>query len=353
MSQKYMSPQPVNVLVTFHQGNIIHFTADIQHRKFFQMSYICYGSGQASRNAQFIAHQCVHILYAFRLVYLYHCIHVLRPDQILQPQILSKKYLNSTVDSAFTAIQNIKRPAKSCFAMHVRQNVTWVGSGYVSLLVHHGKDGLERAAVSHMVLKTTYHKILDNMKNLFIQMGIKMIKYAQFKTIKDSSVSTSAGEGMSFFNQVWTKPTTQQYVIGKDRDFRLTFLETSYMLCRLALTAIHLSGGPSPRGTEQAVTRLLNSNTELMRNVQFLSETIGVENGCVGICCVYVTSIYVTCVDMRSACHNGISTRVGCKAFIECLCHKSICHILYMSQCYMSHILNALTGSVTVVHNSK
>jgi len=165
-------------------------------------------------------------------------------------------------------------------------------------MVHQGKDGLERTAVSHSLLKTTYHKILDNMKNLFIQMGIKVIKYAQFKTIKDSSVSTTSGEGMSFFNQVWTKPTTQEYVIGKDRDLRLTFLENSYSLCQLALTAIHLSGGPSPRGTEQAVTRLLNSNTELMRNVQFLSETIGVENGCVGICCVYVTAIYVTCVDM-------------------------------------------------------
>lgn len=262
------------------------------------MSFICYGSGQASRNAQFIAHQCVHILYAFRLVYLYHCVRVLRPDQVLQPPILSKKFLNSTVDSAFTAIQNIKRPAKSCFALHVRQNVTWVGSGYVSLMVHHGKDGLERTAVSHILLKTTYYNILDNMKNLFIEMGIKLIKYAQFKTIKDSSFSTSSGEGMSFFNQVWTKPTTQEYVIGKDRDSRLTFLENAYTLCRLALTAIHLSGGPSPRGTEQAVTRLLNSNTELMRNVQFLSETIGVENGCVGLCCVYVTAIYVTCVEM-------------------------------------------------------
>lgn len=36
-------------------------------------------------------------------------------------------------------------------------------------------------------------------------------------------------------------------------------------------------------------------------------------------------------------------TRPGCKAFMECLCHKSICHRLYMSQFYMSHPLNALT----------
>jgi hypothetical protein len=51
-------------------------------------------------------------------------------------------------------------------------------------------------------------------------------------------------------------------------------------LYRLALAAIHLSGGPSPRGTEDAVTRLLNSSTELVRNVQLIHGTIGVASGC-------------------------------------------------------------------------
>jgi hypothetical protein len=45
------------------------------------------------------------------------------------------------------------------------------------------------------------------------------------------------------------------------------------------MAAIHLCGGPAPRGTEEAVTRLLNSETELMRNILFMKGTLGVQNG--------------------------------------------------------------------------
>jgi hypothetical protein len=63
------------------------------------------------------------------------------------------------------------------------------------------------------------------------------------------------------------------------REQRLCFLRQASNLYRLALAAIHLSGGPSPRGTEDAVTRLLNSCTELVRNVQLVQGTIGVASG--------------------------------------------------------------------------
>ena len=66
------------------------------------------------------------------------------------------------------------------------------------------------------------------------------------------------------------------------------------------MATIHLCGGPAPRGTEEAVTRLLNSDTELMRNVIFIQGTIGVQNGyalCVCVCvCVFVCVCVCVCV---------------------------------------------------------
>ena len=60
---------------------------------------------------------------------------------------------------------------------------------------------------------------------------------------------------------------------------RIKFLENAQMLYRLSMAAIHLCGGPAPRGTEEAVTRLTNSQTEAMRNVQLTYGTIGIIKG--------------------------------------------------------------------------
>jgi hypothetical protein len=59
----------------------------------------------------------------------------------------------------------------------------------------------------------------------------------------------------------------------------LEFLSQASIVYRMALAAIHLSGGPSPRGTEDAVTRLTNSTSELVRNVQIVNGTMGVSSG--------------------------------------------------------------------------
>jgi hypothetical protein len=61
--------------------------------------------------------------------------------------------------------------------------------------------------------------------------------------------------------------------------FKRNFISKASAIYRLAMAAIHVSGGASPRGTEEAVTRLLNSQTEAMRNVLILCGTIGVQNG--------------------------------------------------------------------------
>ena len=104
-----------------------------------------------------------------------------------------------------------------------------------------------------------------------------MLNHSDFMGLKDTSTSSYRGEGLSTFNKSWL----HEDFVKKNTDeaFRTTFLGHASTVNRLAMAVIHLSGGPSPRGTEQAVTRLVNSETEQMRNVQVLGQTIGVENG--------------------------------------------------------------------------
>ena len=87
-------------------------TITVRCRKFLQMSYIAYGSGPDSRNAQFVVHQCVGILYAMRVFFLHHCLQVVHCSRVDEPERISRLYLNGQKSSSFTAIQNIKRPAK-------------------------------------------------------------------------------------------------------------------------------------------------------------------------------------------------------------------------------------------------
>ena len=115
------------------------------------------------------------------------------------------------------------------------------------------------------------------MRNKLDEMCVPIMKFAEFRSLKDSTSSSKPGEGMSCFND--TGPVTTAFAKGKTKECRLIFLQEASNLYRLALAAMHLAGGPSPRGNEEAVTRLLNSSTELIRNVQVMAETIGVENG--------------------------------------------------------------------------
>jgi len=195
-----------------------------------------------------------------------------------EPARLSEIFLNSTVQSAFTAIQNIKRPSKESRSSNDKQNVTWTGSGqYDQLEVHTGSFGLDRVKVNHEMLRTTFKRLVTKISQDLQMMGVTVIRYKEFKETRDSRTSTAGGEGMSVFNQ--HSAQTAKFLEGKDRSFRLEFLEKASQMYRLTIAAIHLCGGPGPRGTEEAVIRLLNSSTEAVRNVQMMECTIGIENG--------------------------------------------------------------------------
>jgi hypothetical protein len=254
-------------------------TITVRCRKFLQMSYIAYGSGPDSRNAQFVVHQCVGILYAMRVFFLHHCLQVVHCSRVDEPERISRLYLNGQKSSSFTAIQNIKRPAKWDIPECGEQKITWeVGSRYTALKVHCGSMGLDRVLVTHGMLKATFHRIISEIRDYFRQMSITVINHEDFIGLRDSSSSTRHGEGMITFNSN-LQPINKAFVQKADRETRLKFISQASIVYRLALAAIHLSGGPSPRGTEDAVTRLTNSSSSLVRNVQIVNGTIGVANG--------------------------------------------------------------------------
>ena len=140
-------------------------------RKYIQMSYKFYGSGSSSRGSQYIVHQCVHILYALRCVYIIHCLVTLADWQVNQPRLLSQVWLNSQTPSAFTAIQNIKRPAKECLDDHHKQNVTWTNAAFTTLQVHTGPQGLGRTPVSHLLLRQAFCSMVSDIRDVLATLG--------------------------------------------------------------------------------------------------------------------------------------------------------------------------------------
>ena len=208
---------------------------------------------------------------------MHHCLTVIHGSAVSEPERISKNYFNSLVNSAWTALQNIKRPAKQCIPNHYAQNVSWTSDDYTALEVHTGAKKMDRVAVSHTKIRTTYMSLLASIRKQLRSMGINMIKYEDFKLLRESASTTHPGEGMATFNDVISH--TEAFTEGKSREFRVQFLKEASHVYQMVIAAIHLCGGPSPRGTEQAVMRLLNSNSERMRNFQLMAHTIGVQNG--------------------------------------------------------------------------
>jgi hypothetical protein len=128
-----------------------------------------------------------------------HCLRSIHDSNVEEPERLSKQFLNSTIASGFTALQNIKRPIKNTINTAINQHVSWIGDDFVELQVHTGTHGIERTPVSHALLRSTFHSIVALLGKMLNSAGVNKLKYREFLKIKDSTSSTHAGEGMSFF----------------------------------------------------------------------------------------------------------------------------------------------------------
>ena len=160
---------------------------------------------------------------------------------------------------------------------NTRQTVTWTNEDHTILSVHVGSRGLERVTVSHAILNELFHNMVRDIRIEMGHIGVPLLQEAVFDGLKDSSASTQPREGMGSYNQIWNH--TEFIKLHPNMVDRVRFLTRAHKIYRLCMAVIHICGGPAPRGTEEAVTRLLNSDTEAMRNVQLIHGTIGIEKG--------------------------------------------------------------------------
>ena len=158
-----------------------------------------------------------------------------------------------------------------------RQMVSWMNEEHTSLEVHVGSRRLERIIVSHAILKSMFDKMVKDIRTELAAIGVPYMDVTQFDVLRDSSTSTHPGEGMGTYNPIWNHVAFVEE--HTDEAYRIKFLTKAHRIYRLTMAVIHICGGPAPRATEEAVTRLLNSDTEAMRNVQLIRGTIGIEKG--------------------------------------------------------------------------
>jgi hypothetical protein len=206
-----------------------------------------------------------------------HCLDRLHDSQVDEPERLSQLFLNSHISSCFASIQDIKRPAKKCIPEHFGNNVEWVGRGHTVLRVHTGPQGLGRVEVSHAIIMSAYQGLLGAIRQHMRMLGVPTMTESEFDCLRDGLSCVSPGQGLGVFNvKEWAGNFVRN---NSEKAFRTNFINKASDIYRLSMAAIHICGGPAPRGTEEAVTRLLNSDTELMRNVLLINGTIGLQNG--------------------------------------------------------------------------
>jgi hypothetical protein len=126
-------------------------------------------------------------------------------------------------------------------------------------------------------MKSIFDAIMKILVEEMEQMQVPQYSYSNFLLLRESASSSTKNEGMGVFNSsTWS----QEFITrNTTSDCRVKFCNFASRMYQLVMVGIYLSGGPSPRGTEQAVTRLLNSDTELIRNVHLIDGTIGVQSG--------------------------------------------------------------------------
>jgi len=187
--------------VTFFRSGMSNLRTEPFSRKFIQMSYKHYGSGPRSRSAQFVVDQCVHILYALRCVFLVHCLDVVDPSRVEEPQRLSVLFLNSQVTSNFSSIQDIKRPAKKSIPEHHGNIVEWIGKGHTALKVHIGLHGLDRVEVSHAILFRVYECLLSAIQDSMTKLGVPVMPEEEFDGLRDGLACCTPNQGLAVFNE--------------------------------------------------------------------------------------------------------------------------------------------------------
>ena len=231
--------------------------------KFFFYSYHCMGRGKSSRDLPLFASECAYLKYGLRGGFLHYCLKILDNTNVTAMQAASLKF---SEPGAFVQLTSLKNIATSCIPISNRQHISWnVDSNFSSLTVL--SVGV---TLSHHMIATAFAKVLGFVEAILDAYEVEHLSIEAFKTVKDSPISTHAGEGLVEFNpglfpghQTWMEKMSHM-----DEAQKRNFFNDSYACANHLVVGLHLSAGPGFRGTEDASITLINSLSQAPRNIR-------------------------------------------------------------------------------------
>jgi hypothetical protein len=231
--------------------------------KFFFYSYHSMGRGKSSRDLPFFASECAYLKYGLRGGFLHYCLTTLDNKDVLGLQAAS---LHFSDPGAFMQLGSLKNIATSCMPVSNHQHISWnQDSRFESLTV------LSVGVIlSHQIIRDAFSKVLEFVDAILVTYDVPDLSIQRFKTIRDSSTSTHAGEGLVVFNPQLI-PGHQKWldVMGQmDESQKNHFFNDAYACANHLVVGLHLSAGPGFRGTEDASITLVNSLSQAPRNIR-------------------------------------------------------------------------------------
>ena len=231
--------------------------------KFFYYSYHSMGRGKSSRDLPFFASECAYLKYGLRGGFMHHCLTTLDNKDVIGLQQASRYFSDP---GAFMQLCSLKNIATSCMPVSNHQHISWnQDSNFSSLTIL--SVGV---MLSHETIRVAFAKVLEFVEAILVAYEVPELSIQRFKTIRDSSTSTHAGEGLVVFNPQLI-PGHQKWleVMGQmDESQKKHFFNDAYACANHLVVGLHLSAGPGFRGTEDASITLVNSLSQAPRNIR-------------------------------------------------------------------------------------
>lgn len=242
---------------------------------FVQLYYVVAPNGFMNRSADFVRHICVHLIYGIRGAYILKC-----GERFDAPyhEELSEKFLNELHENAYSAIQCAKRLAVTCLDS-APCRILWQDDSSLQVQTERGNVSISVPAIQLM-----YHELLRKSFKVLSGLGIPLIGPDLLAEVVDVTTK-QPGEGIMSMNQSLfgkylnchpqvenLRSPTRKVKDKKD------FCSRVYVLGKLLVVALYLSGGPSARMTEISSWIVANTDNNSMRNVRYVRGAIAIIN---------------------------------------------------------------------------
>jgi len=244
---------------------------------FINLFYVVAPNGPMNRTADFVRHAAVHMIYGLRGAYILKCLKEFDPQN---DEMMSLNFLNEQVESAYSALQGLKRFAATCLEP-LDCRIQWNDEGDVEVVTIRGNVKVSKSSMELM-----YKNLVARCHNIMQSIGFQNITQEMKLRCRDPN-SKEAGEGIMSMNGAIFREYCEKYP-GVTKNFeavkassvktKKSFCGQIYSLGKTLVKALYLSGGPSARLTEISSWTVANTDNNHERNVRFLRGLIAIVN---------------------------------------------------------------------------